>query len=208
MILRAFLYLLMAALGTSLGVGSALLMSGLWSNKKPMEFGDINVNGWVSDFAVGSEEASPYVRARVARHGLLALAKSEAVYFVRGEDDEGQRLSSDCRYRISGEDMPALWWSVTLYNVADSMLPMNEDGALSVDATSIVRPEEAESGPWEAIIAPERPADTPNWISSRGSDGFDLLLRLYVPDDALLSDPQATLPPPSIERLGCSGDAS
>ena len=208
MLKRSLLFLTMAIIGVALGVASALLMSGLWSTKKPMEFGNIRIEGWVSDFAVGSDEASPYVRARVARHGLLALAKSEAVYFVRGADDEGRRLSADCDYRISGEDMPAQWWSITLYNTADSMLPINEDEALSVDATSIVREGESESGPWEARIAAERPGDTLNWISSRNSQGFDVLLRLYVPDDALLSDPETTLPPPSITRLSCTGDAA
>lgn len=226
MIKRGLIFLGAAILGTSIGVASAVLMSGLWSTKKPMEFGDINVSGWVSDFAVGTDEASAYVRARVARHGLLALAKSEAFYFVRGSDDDGQRLTADCTYRLSGEDMPARWWSVTLYNTADSKLPMNTDDALSIDATSIVRDGktadgeaadgEAEAagesgpdaGPWEAIIATKRPEGAANWISSNGSAGFDLLLRLYVPDDALLSDPRATLPPPSIERLSCTGEAA
>lgn len=204
MIRRILTYLTMALAGTVIGVASALWLSGLWSSKKPMEFGDINVDGWISDFAVGSQEASPYVRARVARHGLLALAKSEAVYFVRGTDDAGRRLTARCDYRISGGAMPAQWWSVTLYNTADSMLPMNTDGALSVDATSVAR---GEDGAWQAVISQTRPGQAANWISSRGAQGFDLLLRLYVPDAALLDDPAATLPPPSIQRLACAGEA-
>ncbi|MEO0417822.1 MAG: DUF1214 domain-containing protein [Pseudomonadota bacterium] len=206
MMKRGFFLFAAAIVGTFIGVASALLMSGLWSTKKPMEFGEINVNGWVSDFAVGSNEASPYVRARVARHGLLALAKSEAVYFVRGKDDDGARLSSTCIYRISGQDMPARWWSITLYNVADSKLPLNDDDALSVDETSVVRADGTASGAWEAIIAPEQPADASNWISSRGSDGFDLLLRLYVPETALLNEPTQALSPPTLERMSCQGD--
>ncbi|MEO1489112.1 MAG: DUF1214 domain-containing protein, partial [Pseudomonadota bacterium] len=181
---------------------SALYLSGLWSTKKPMEFGNIAIDGWVSDFAVGSEQASPYVRARVARHGLLALANTEAVYFVRGTDDEGERLREDCDYRLSGGAMPAKWWSITLYQTQDSKLPINKDEALSVDATSIV----TEGDRWEALITPERPTDTPNWISSRNADRFDLLLRLYVPQEALLTEPEATLSPPSIKRLSCKGE--
>lgn len=204
MIKRGVIYLGAGLIGAGAGLASALLMSGLWSTKEPMEFGNINVDGWVSDFAVGSEQASPYVRARVARHGLLALAKSEAVYFVRGTDSEGRRMNADCDYRITGSSMPALWWSITLYNTADSMLPINDDNALSVDATSIV----SEAKNWEAVISTERPEGASNWISSRNSDGFDLLLRLYVPDEALVEDPDATLLPPVIERLSCKGDAA
>ena len=202
MIARALIYLFAGIAGLGVGGGSALYLSGLWSTKQPMEFGDVNVAGWVSDFAVGSEQASPYVRARVARHGLLALANTEAVYFVRGKDDDGERLREDCDYRLSGSALPAQWWSITLYQTQNSMLPMNDDDALSVDATSI----EAEGNTWEALIAPDRPADTPNWISSRNADRFDLLLRLYVPQEALLVDPQGALSPPSVERLRCTGE--
>ena len=87
MIKRVLSYSAAVVLGVAAGVVSALVMSGLWSGKQPMEFSDVNVDGWVSDFAVGSDQASPYVRARVARHGLLALAKSEAVYFMRNADN-------------------------------------------------------------------------------------------------------------------------
>ena len=202
MIMRGIVYLIAGFAGIAIGIASALYLSGLLSTKQPMEFGDVNVSGWVSDFAVGSEQASPYVRARVARHGLLALANTEAVYFVRGKDDDGERLREDCDYRLSGGAMPAKWWSITLYQTQDSKLPMNKDEALSVDATSIV----TEGDGWEALITPERPTDTPNWISSRNADRFDLLLRLYVPKEALLTEPEATLSPPSIKRLGCKGE--
>ncbi|MEO0871373.1 MAG: DUF1214 domain-containing protein, partial [Pseudomonadota bacterium] len=202
MIMRGTVYLVAGLAGIAGGVASALYLSGLWSTKQPMEFGDVEVASWVSDFAVGSEQASPYVRARVARHGLLALANTEAVYFVRGTDDEGERLREDCDYRLSGRALPAKWWSITLYQTQSSMLPMNEDEALSVDATSII----TEGDKWEALITPNRPADTPNWISSRNANRFDLLLRLYVPQEALLTDPEATLTPPSIERLSCAGE--
>ena len=191
-------------LGVAAGVVSALVMSGLWSGKQPMEFSDVNVDGWVSDFAVGSDQASPYVRARVARHGLLALAKSEAVYFMRNADNAGRPLSEDCDYQISGGKLPAGWWSITLYQTSDSKLPDNDDAALSIDATSVI----AESGAWSTLVAPQRPDGTANWISSRNSEDFDLLLRLYVPDQALLDSPESALSPPTIERLSCKGEAA
>lgn len=203
-ITRALAYLAAAIIGIALGVASALYLSGLWTTRQPMDFGNVRVDGWVSDFAVGSDQANPYVRARIARHGLLAMAQSEAVYFVRANDDEGRRLSEDCTYQISGGAMPADWWSITLYQTSNSMLPVNTDAALSIDATNIQR--DAED--WRATISNTRPEDTPNWLSSRNSGEFDLLLRLYVPGEALLSDPEATLVPPSVERLGCKGEAA
>lgn len=189
-------YLGGVVVGALLGLGSALWLAGLWPQRSNMAFGDVDVGGWRSDFATGSEAADPYTRARVARHGLLALAKTEAVYFTRATDETGAPLREGCNYRLSGGQMPAGWWSVTLYDAA-SMLPANTDGALSIDA------ERAGGGAWSAVIAPERPAGEGMWISSRGAGTFDLTLRLYVPDVALLSDPNAALTPPIIKRLSC-----
>lgn len=203
MMMRVFSWLGAAVLGIVLGGASALYMAGLWPGMEPLDFGDVEVDGWVSDFAIGSEQASPYVRARVARHGLLALAKSEAVYFVRRHDDAGDPLRSGCRYRVAGGTMPAQWWSITLYT-RESMLPMNEDAALSVDATNIT----ADGQAWEAIVAPTRPADAPNWISSRNAGSFDLMLRLYQPSEALLAEPETTLTPPTVTQLDCAGEAA
>lgn len=206
MIKRASLYLLTAILGTALGVSSALYLSGLWPGAKPLDFGDVEIDGWRSDFAIGSETADPYTRARVARHGLLALAKSEAVYFTKTTDSEGRPLTSDCDYRVVGGEMPADWWSITLYN-SESYLPDNDDGVLSVDATNIGQP----ANDWEFAISagPPHPKDyAQDWISSRNAGQFDLTLRLYMPDAALLEAPERTLVPPSIDRVQCIGEAS
>ena len=53
------------------------------------EGGNIRVEGWNADWTVGSSSANPWVRACVARHGLLALTKEEAVYFIRATDHQG-----------------------------------------------------------------------------------------------------------------------
>ncbi len=193
---RVLPYLAAVVAGLALGLGSALWMAGLWPAGRNLAFGDVDVGGWRSDFAIGSEAADPYTRARVARHGLLALAKSEAVYFTRAVDDAGAPLREACTYRLSGGPMPTGWWSVTLYD-SGSMLPANTDRALSIDAGR------AGAGAWSAIIAPARPEDERLWISSRNAGTFDLTLRLYDPAQALIADPEATLRPPRIERLSC-----
>lgn len=186
--------------GILAGSGSALALSGLFPGFGAMSDGTVNLDGWKADFSTGSEAADPYTRARIARHGLLALARSEAVYFTRNTDDQGERLREGCRYRLSGGRMPAQWWSVTLYD-AESRLPMNTDGALSLDASRAG--EEA----WSATIAPQAP-DEGLWLSSRGGGQFDLTLRLYVPDARLIEDPAGTLAPPRVERLACAGGAT
>lgn len=197
---RSLYYLGAVVVGSLLGLCSALWMTGLWPGASNMAFGNVDVGGWRSDFAIGSKAADPYTRARVARHGLLALAKTEAVYFTRSRDDAGAPLREGCSYRLSGGQMPAGWWSVTLYD-GQSMLPANTDGALSIDA------ERAGAGAWSAVIAPRRPEGEGLWISSRGAGAFDLTLRLYMPDVALLADPDGALDAPRITRLSCEEGA-
>lgn len=199
--LRLLVWIAALVAGGALGLGSALYMAGLWPEGRSLAFGNVDVDGWRGDFATGSKAADPYTRARVARHGLLALAKTEAVYLTRNTDSAGKRLSADCTYRLTGGAMAAGWWSVTLYD-AQSMLPANTDGALSIDASRMG------AGAWEAVIAPERPADAAHWISSRNAGAFDLTLRLYMPEPALLEAPGRTLAAPRLERLSCGKDAA
>jgi hypothetical protein len=200
MMLRFLGYLLAMAAGSAAGLGSALWMAGLLPGANTLAFGNVDVGGWRSDFAIGSKSADPYTRARVARHGLLALARSEAVYLTRNTDDAGAPLREACTYRLSGGAMPAGWWSVTLYDGA-SMLPANTDSALSIDASRVG------AGAWEAVIAPERPGGAEHWISSRKAGTFDLTLRLYMPDPAVIDSPATALKPPRIARLSCGEPA-
>lgn len=209
MIRRAASYLLAVVTGCVIGVGTALGMAGLLSGASTLNFGDVDVGGWRSDFAIGSKAADPYTRARVARHGLLALAKSEAVYFTRAVDDSGAPLREACSYRLTTGAMPAGWWSITLYD-ARSLLPDNTDMALSINAgqDSVVRMGDEIIGRGvTATIAPRRPGGGGLWLSSRSAGQFNLTLRLYMPDAALLDDPAGALDPPRIERLECESAA-
>jgi hypothetical protein len=179
-----------AGLASALAVGGGALGDASLSN-----------NGWSTNLTIGSTAANPWIRARVARVGLLALTREETVYFDRATDQEGSPLREDCAYRISGPPLPARWWSVTLYDGRD-MLPPNADGAMSVDATRLAGMGEA----WSATIAPRRPDDGSAWLSSNGAGRFALTLRLYHPASAT-PEGLAAAALPRIARLSCGGGA-
>jgi hypothetical protein len=188
-----------AILGLASGAGSAIWAAGMLGPGVRIG-GGIDAGGWRSDWTIGSQAANPWTRARVARHGLLALSKEEAVYFTRNTDDGGQRLREACTYSVTGTAMPAFWWSVTLYD-ATSYLPQNTDKALSYDSTAAETSSAGQA--WSFLIAPERPDSGEAWVSSRAAGDFDLTLRLYKPAPELITAPEKTLPPPSITRLSC-----
>jgi hypothetical protein len=181
-------------LGVLLGTGSAwLVLSGA------VRVSEERVGAWSVDLERGGEDAGLYQRAVTAVQVLLALSKEEAVYFVATDDDAGDRLRGDCTYRVTGGDLPATWWSLTLYDGA--YLPENDDEHLSVDETSV---DIAPNGAWNAYLGPS-PDARGSWISTNGADRPNLVLRLYVPDDSVLTDP-TTVPVPRITRLACGDD--
>lgn len=180
-----------ALVGVLAGAGSAwLVLSGAVRGSEQ------RVGPWSTALDRGGEDAGFYLQAVTAVQVLLALSKEEAVYFVATEDDNGDRLSRECDYRLSGGGLPAAWWSLTLYDGA--YLPDNEDEHLSVDATSVQL--EAD-GAWSAHLGPV-PDGHRDWISTNGADRPNLVLRLYLPEDSVLTDP-TTVPAPEITRLSC-----
>jgi len=202
-----FRLIMLTLLGGALGALSALWFGGLMSNG-PKIGNAVEIEGWSSDWAIGSENANPYVRARVARNGLFALRKEEAVYFVKAVDDEGARLIEACTYRVSGGPFPAQWWSITLYD-GDSRLPMNTDARLSFDQTQAVGKFQSPNQSWEFQVSSNAPDNAAMpWVSSRSSGAFDLTLRLYQPNASLLATPNDVLDPPSIERISCGPGAT
>lgn len=172
-------------------------MAGLIGGKTPDRFADVKAGNWRSDWSIGAVSADPYLRARIARFGLLALSKQEAVYFNLSADNQGAALREDCTYALSGGRQDALWWSITLYD-SNSRLPMNTDNALSIDATKVGAVQN-----WTAMISPERPKTGGLWLSSQNAQQFDFTMRIYRPSQAVLEAPETHVNPPQLRRLSC-----
>ena len=190
---HAITVFLALTLGAGVGIGSALYMTGVLG--RGVSHGEnVGIDGWHADWSLGSEAADPYVKAWVARFGLLALQKTEAVYFIKAQDNDGAPLQEACSYRVSGGVIPGEWWSLTLYDET-AYLPLNDDNRLSFVATDAADPSN-----WSFVIGSDGQAD----VSSRNAGLFDLLLRIYRPDAALLEAPASSLAPPTIEKLTCA----
>ena len=190
MVLRSLLLVL-----AGLAAGAALAVFLVFG---PLEIGGTRVGPWATNPLIGASDAGPVTRAIVARRGLLALNRSETVYFTAFEDSAGRNLRETCQYRVSGGALPTRWWSFTLYG-EDNFLPVNGDGAHALTRTDLGDTD------WTFIAGPQRPVDMP-WLSTRQSGAFSITLRLYHPDPVVLEAPE-TLDLPEIERVGC-GEAS
>lgn len=157
---------------------------------------------WGVDALAGAESAGLYTRARIARIGLLALGRDEAVYYIADRDADGQPLREACEYAVAGGDPPGRWWSLTVY-AGDRFLARNDDAAHSVGAGGLAA--EAD-GRWRIRMAPSR-GDAAAWLSTRNTGMPTLALRIYRPMAALRADPMRVALP-RIERLRCGEDVA
>ena len=194
---RSIILVFFAIMGLVIGVVTALWGIGYFDTmvgrSNPYEVGN---NYWSGDPAIGSSDSDPYTRARIARTGLLALSRKEAIYFFRDRDDAGERLREGCRYRMSGGPLPARWWSVTLY-AADDYLAVNEDKAASISSEIGGLDDSA----WTVPIGTEDDLSPPG-MSSRNAGEFSLTLRLYNPDQRAVADASG-IPFPKVDRISC-----
>lgn len=183
--------------GVAAGIGSMLYYTGLVSNSAST--GDaIQIGTWSSNFAIGANAVDPYTKARVARFGLLALRREEAVYFTATRDVFGDRLSENCTYVMQGRQLPGEWWSFTVYDET-GYLPVNTDDRLSFDATAAKG-----TDTWTAVLSPTQPATDTGWISTQNAGNFDVTMRIYLPHNDFLSDPERVLDAPVIKPTSCS----
>lgn len=175
--------------------GTAIGFFATWLTVVRSMPGDVTDGPWRTSLSIGNVQGDPYTRARTALHGLFALSRSETIYYTAVTDDGGRPLDGRCRYRLSGPDPDARWWSITTYGADDFLIP-NPAGRYSVSKTNVVRDK---SGTFSLQLG--GPQGGANWIPA-GAGRFSLTLRLYNPAPDVALDPaHAVLP--AIEKGSC-----
>lgn len=190
---RIAIWLGATALALALGLGSASMMIIFGGGE-----GRITNGAWETGARTGAADTDPYSRARVAIFGLWALPPEEVVYYTAYSDDEGEPLRHQCSYEVIGGDMPARWFSVTLYR--DFHLVPNPANRYAWSSTTISR---TPGKDW--IVRVNRNGVGQNALPMGDQDGrFLLSLRLYQPHKGVLEN-RASLSTPGIRRVDCEG---
>jgi hypothetical protein len=181
-------------LAVALGLASA------WAVLRGVSSYGAPAGPWRVSLLAGAADADPWTRARVALGGLLALHRSEAMYYVASEDSNGAPLRARCVYRVTGSPPPGQWWSITAY-ADDLFLFDHPERRYSVHGDGAVLDS---AGRFSFLVGgAERPASAGSepWLPTPGDRGLVLTLRVYRPDQQLLHQPHA-LAAPIIERTG------
>jgi Uncharacterized conserved protein len=179
----------------SVGIAFILALGGLWCTINPQRYEESGIkNGpWATSLEAGSEEGSIYHRARVSIYGLWALEKSEVIYYVATTDSDGMNLDYNYNYTIEGKDLPARWWSITVYK--DLYLIPNEKNRYSYSKTNILYNDGKNGTTWTIRLS-SKPQEG-NWLplgdknstSGKREGILCLTLRLYNPDPEVLKHP-------------------
>jgi hypothetical protein len=165
----------------------------------------VTPTGWSSlapGLGQGNYGMNYEARAAVAAIGLGANLRIDAIYMNASVDAAGQPLDGSRRYRLrfaAGAAPPVhAFWSVTLYDeqgylvanpIARYAIKSGDPGVAEPDGAVVI-----DLGPDDP--GPERRA---SWLPTPAHQRFELSLRAYWPDDALLQDrwsPPAVVPVP------------
>ncbi len=170
---------------SALIVGVALGAGSLWYMTFRAAPPSLVHNGiWRTNLEAGSAAIDAYSRLRIAVTSLLALNRSETIYFEASADAEGEPLTAACDYTLTGAPPEARWWSVTAYG-PDDMLIHSASERYSASAASV---ETNADGSVTIALTPD--GSGPNGIAT-GNATFALLLRLYHPAESLAAAPDA-----------------
>lgn len=193
MLKNVFLTLLVLAI--AIGGGGA----SVWYMLEAQEGLDaIRVGAWTAFPDIGTPEADPYSKARVAREGVLALGRAEGLAFVARQDSNGEPLRRECTYSIEGGFPTARFW--TLY-AADQFLDVIATGkprAAALQSYEILRQPDN-----SAIIAVSDHPSPGNWLPVQGTGTMYFVLTFYdtpIASSTGLSDVVL----PQIVKAGCN----
>jgi hypothetical protein len=180
-----FILKAIAALVIGVALGAGFTWLAVFHGDMP---GGVSEGPWRTNLLIGSSGGDAVTRAKVAAHGLLALNRSETIYYTAVIDSAGARLTSDCDYTIAGHDPDARWWSITA-SAADDFLIPNSANRYSISKNDVVRDK---GGAFTADVSAT--SQDQNWIAVKGGP-FSLTLRLYNPGADVARDPaHAVLP--------------
>ncbi len=201
--------------GVSAGTSPAQEAANLWTAQLPglnqsiragLATGSHMVQGWQYPSAdTGTYGTNFALRAGVALAGLGALPPSEAVYLSAVTDSKMQALTGAASYRVRvpGSGIPAKsFWSLTMYQIEPDGRLFFTDNPINRYAVGDRTPGMVKNsdGSMDIVVQNRIPADErekANWLPAP-SGGFRMILRAYLPTDAL-RDGKAALP--LVERL-------
>lgn len=194
MIKSAFLILIVLVL--SVVGGGASVWYALASQEG---LGAVTVGSWTAFPDIGTPDADPYSKARIAREGALALGRAEGLSFVAQRDADGAALQRDCDYRIEGTVPASRFWTVYAAAPGGAIIRAGTQRAPALQSYQLLRQQDD-----SLIITASAHASPGNWLALSGTGPMLLVVNLY--DTPIASSTGlADITMPRIVRVHCDG---
>lgn len=162
-----------------------------------------DINGWGYTTKTGIYGTDYFMRAFVTAIGLGANRPQDAVYPSSQKDGEGKAYDGAAKYVLrfaNGQLPPARgFWSLTMYD-SNYFFVANPINRYSISARQNLKPNP--DGSVDIYIQKDSPgADKEsNWLPAP-SGKFQLMMRLYWPNDKSPSIVNGTWKPPAVKKL-------
>jgi hypothetical protein len=159
--------------------------------------GAVTIGEWTAFPAIGTPDADPYSKARVAREGLLALGRAEGLSFTAQRDSDGEALRRECSYHIEGAVPSARFWTLYAADTEGNVIPGGERRLAALHSYQLLRLADNSV----SITAGAHPAPG-NWLALSGAGPMTLVLTFF--DTPIASSTGVSdIVLPSIVRGGC-----
>ena len=193
MLKNVFLTLLALAIAIGGGGGS------VWYMLEAQEgVGAIRIGMWTAFPDIGTPEADPYSKARVAREGVLALGRAEGLAFVAKQDSGGEQLRRECSYSIEGGFPTARFWTLYAADQSLDVIVTGKPRPAALQSYEILRQPDN-----SAIISVSNNPSPGNWLPVQGTGTMYFVLTFYdtpIASSTGLSDVVL----PQILKAGCN----
>ncbi|MBF6183473.1 DUF1254 domain-containing protein [Nocardia otitidiscaviarum] len=165
-----------------------------------LDLGNDEVNGWrIARSDIGDYGTNYAARAVVAYAGLGANLPQDAIYPATRVDASNTQLTSEHSYvlHFDASQLPPVqgFWSLTMYDEQGFFVD-NPDNRYAVRGERLTKNPD---GSVDIYIQRENPgADKEsNWLPTPADGDFNMLLRLYWPDQAIID---GSWNPPAVTR--------
>lgn len=164
---------LLIVLALAIAVGGGAASVGLVLNSQE-GIGAVKVGSWTAFPDIGTPDADPYSKARVARDGILALGRAEGLSFIAERDSGGALLKRECSYRIEGSVPVARFWTIHASDKAQVALKSGMRRDPDLHSLEVLR--QPDNSVEISVGAQPMPG---NWLAVSGVGDMNLILTLY-----------------------------
>ena len=136
--------------------------------------GAVTIGRWTAFPEIGTPDADPYAKARIAREGVLALGRAEGLTFVAQRDAAGDPLRRECRYTIEGPVPSARFWTIYAADAGDAIIASGKRRPSALHSYQLLR--RADNS--VSLSASAHPSPR-NWLALSGAGRMSLVLTFY-----------------------------